>query len=111
VVNILLLEFIDIAFGYYMGTVCGLAFMMIFLYWIKHNKDSTILFDKKYLVPFLITLIIAVVQLVLEIYGMPLPVTFASPLEAFYYAFMFYAGVQEALKALLKWNKIDFFNT
>ena len=92
-VNILLLEFIDVAFGYYMGVIFGLIFMAWYLYWLKSNKDPNIVFDKKYLVPFLIALAIAVFQLVMEIYGTPIPVAFSNPLEAFIYGFIFYAGV------------------
>lgn len=107
----MLLEFIDVAFGYYAGVVVGLVFMAWYLYWLKSSKDPNIAFDVKYLVPFLISLVIAVIQLVAEIYGAPVPVSFANPLEAFVYGFMIYAGVQEALKALFKWDKIDLFNT
>ena len=110
-VNILLLEFIDIAFGYYAGVGFGLIFMAWYLYGLKRNKDTSIALDMKYVDPFIISLVIAVFQLAFEIAGTPIPVSFANPLEAFFYGFIFYAGVQEALKALLKWDRIDFFNT
>jgi len=101
----------DIASWYYFGVVCGLIFMMVYQYWLKHNKDPNLAFDTRYLVPFLITLVLSVIQLILEVFGMPAPTPFNSPLEAFWAGFIVWAGVQEILKAILKLPKIDFFNT
>jgi hypothetical protein len=107
----LLLESIDIASWYYLGVVGGLLFMSYYQYWLKHNKDPNLAFDKKYLVPFLVALGLSVIQLLLEVAGLPAPALFASPLEAFWAGFIVWAGVQEILKAILKLPSIDFFNT
>ena len=106
----MLLESIDLAWWYYIGVVCGLVFMMVYQYWLKYKSEPQP-FDKKYLVPFLVSLIVAVLQLVLEIAGMPVPVDLTDPLQAFYTGFIFWAGVQEILKVILKLPQIDYFNT
>lgn len=106
------MQLLDINIGtwYYFGVVAGLVFMMVYQYWLKHNKDPNLAFDKKYLVPFFVSLVIAVLQVIFEMAGLPAP-AFASPLDAFIAGFVFWAGVQEILKAILKLDRIDFFST
>lgn len=60
--------------------------------------------------PFIVTLGVAVLQVLLEMAGLPAP-AFASGLDAFIAGFVFWAGVQEILKAILKLDRIDFFST
>lgn len=101
---------INIETWYFVGVVCGLVFMMVYQYWLKHNKDPNLAFDKKYLVPFFVSLIVAVFQVVLEMTGLTVPI-FDNPLQAFIAGFILWAGVQEILKAILKLDRIDFFST
>lgn len=84
--------------------------MMMYQYWLKHDKNPTIAFDKKYLVPLLIAVVLSIIQLLLEVGGMSIPIEFNSPLEAFWAGFVFWAGVQEIIKVILKLPQIDYFN-
>ena len=101
------MDYISVA--YYTGLFLGLTVWMFYLYWIKHEGNPIILFDKKYLVPFFISLLIAAFQIVLELIGNLPVIAFADPWTAFLAGFAIYAAIQEFIKGILKNPKIDYF--
>lgn len=95
---------------YYIGLFAGLTIWMFYLYWVKHEGNPAILFDKKYLVPFFASLLIAAFQIALELMnGAPL-IDFVSIQDAFMAGFVIYVAIQELIKGALKYPRINYFN-
>jgi hypothetical protein len=103
-----IMEFNLINLMYYFGVFLGYTIWMFYLYWEK-NKSNPTPFDKKYLVPWIITTLIAVLQLVLELANAVIPI-FEDPVSAFIAGFTVYLSIQEIIKGALKYPKIDYFN-
>jgi len=99
-----------ISVAYYTGLFAGLIIWMFYLYWIKHSGNSMIIFDKKYLVPFFISALIAAFQLALELTSNLPVIAFADPWTAFIAGFTIYVAIQEIWKGILKYPKINYFN-
>lgn len=102
------MDYISVA--YYTGLFLGLIVWMFYLYWIKHEGNPIILFDKKYLVPFAISVLIAIIQIVLELMSSLPLIIFADPYTAFMAGFTIYVAIQEIWKGILKYPRIDYFN-
>lgn len=101
------MDYISVA--YYAGLFAGLIIWMYYLYWVKHSGNPIILFDKKYLTPFIISVLIAIVQIVLELAGNPPVIAFVDPWTAFLAGFAIYVAIQEFIKGALKYPRIDYF--
>jgi hypothetical protein len=99
-----------ISVSYYTGLFLGLIVWMFYLYWIKHEGNPIILFDKKYLVPFFMSVLIAAFQIALELMlgGVPL-IPFENELSAFMAGFAIYIAIQEIWKGILKYPRINYF--
>lgn len=95
---------------YYIGLFAGLIIWMFYLYWVKHKGNPAIVFDKKYLVPFFTSLLIAAFQIALDLMGTPVMINYPNPLEAFMAGFIIYVAIQEFIKGALKYPRIDYFN-
>lgn len=98
-----------ISISYYTGLVIGLIVWMYFLYWTKHGRDPTIAFDKKYLVPFIFSVIIAVFQLLLELSLQAPAIAFADPTQAFIAGFTVYVAIQEIIKGFMNTSQVNYF--
>ncbi|MFW9844839.1 MAG: hypothetical protein ACFFEV_09705 [Candidatus Thorarchaeota archaeon] len=94
----------DLIMGmYYLGAVAGLFVSLFLPYWRKHKKDPTIVFNKKYFVPFLISFVLVAIQVVLDlIIAGPLPYEFTTIESAFGAGFALFVGMQEFLKEIMK---------
>ena len=95
---------------YYIGLFAGLTIWMFYLYWVKHEGNPAILFDKKYLVPFFASLLIAAFQIALDLMGAPVMTEFVDPWTAFMAGFTIYVAIQELIKGALKYPRINYFN-
>jgi len=106
VVNILDL----ISIVYWFGVFLGYTLWAFYLYWVKSNKDPTIVFNMKYLHTWFVTTLIAVLQLAAELaMGNPF-VSYPDLITAFIAGFTVYFAIQEVIKGILKIEQIDYFN-
>ena len=96
--------------AYYTGLFAGLFIWMFYLYWIKHEGNPIIVFDKKYLVPFFMSMLIAVFQLALEQMNTLVIIDYPNPLTAFIAGFAIFVAIQEIWKGILKYPRINYFN-
>jgi hypothetical protein len=78
VVNIL--DWISVT--YFIGVFLGYTLWAFYLFWLKHNKDSTIVFGRKYFYTWLFTTLLAVGQLALELIGNPPVVAYPDVMQA-----------------------------
>lgn len=101
------MDYVSVA--YYIGLFLGLIVWMFYLYWVKHSGNPAIVFDKKYLTPFIMSVIIAAFQIALELMGNLPVIAFADPWTAFLAGFAIYVAIQEFLKGILKYPAIDYF--
>lgn len=99
--------FVEIA--YYAGLIIGLTLWMFYEYWRKMQSVPGLPFDKKYLVPWVISVIIAILELVSKLLGNPPLIPYNDPWQAFLAGVAVYFTIQEVLKGILKNPKIDFF--
>jgi len=99
-----------ISVAYYTGLFLGLFIWMFYLYWIKHEGNPMIVFDKKYLVPFAISVLIAVFELLFEMIISAPIVAYPDVLTAFMAGFAIYVAIQEVWKGILKYPSINYFN-
>ena len=95
---------------YYTGVFLGLLVWMFFLYWVKSNRNPDIAFDKKYLVPFFISVVVAAFQLALELLNNPPVIAFAEPLMAFIAGFTMFVAIQEIIKGILNTEQVNYFD-
>ena len=102
------MDYISVA--YYIGLFLGLIVWMFYTYWVKHEGNPAIVFDKKYLVPFFISVLLAAFQIALELMGNLPVIAFADPWTAFWAGFAIYMAIQEILKGALKYPRINYFN-
>lgn len=100
----------EYAIFYYTGLFVGLFTWMFYLYWVKHSGNPTIVFDKKYLVPLIMSILIAAIQLALELMVTLPVINFETAQAAFIAGFAIYVAIQEIWKGILKNPKIDYFN-
>jgi len=100
-----------ISIVYYVGVFLGYTVWMFYLYWMKHDKNPTISFDRKYLIPWIFATIIAAFQLIIElIIEMPI-VSYPDLMSAFIAGLSVYIFIQEFMKGILKNPRVDYFNT
>ena len=102
------MDYISVA--YYIGLFLGLIAWMFYLYWVKHSGNPAIVFDKKYLVPFFMSVLLAAFQIALELMGNLPVIAFVDPWTAFMAGFAIYVAIQEIIKGALKSPQIDYFN-
>ena len=100
----------EYAIFYYTGLFVGLFTWMFYLYWVKHSGDPTIVFDKKYLVPLIMSILIAAFQLALELMATLPVINFDTAQAAFIAGFAIYVAIQEIWKGILKYPRINYFN-
>lgn len=100
----------EYAIFYYTGLFVGLFTWMFYLYWVKHSGNPTIVFDKKYLVPLIMSILIAAIQLALELMVTLPVINFETAQAAFIAGFAIYVAIQEIWKGILKYPRINYFN-
>lgn len=100
----------EYAIFYYTGLFVGLFTWMFYLYWVKHSGNPTIVFDKKYLVPLIMSILIAAIQLALELMVTLPVINFDTAQAAFIAGFAIYVAIQEIWKGILKYPRINYFN-
>ena len=100
----------EYAIFYYTGLFAGLFIWMFYLYWVKHSGNPMIVFDKKYLVPLILSILIAAFQLALELMVTPIVIDFDTAHAAFMAGFAIYIAIQEIWKGILKYPDINYFN-
>lgn len=98
-----------ISIVYWFGVFLGYTLWAYFLYWRK-NQNNPIAFDMKYLHTWVVTTLIAVLQLAAELAMGNSFVSYPDLITAFIAGFTVYFAIQEVIKGILKTNKIDYFN-
>lgn len=95
---------------YYVGVFVGYTFWSFYMYWLKHDQDPSIAFDRKYLHTWFMTTIIAVAQLLMELMTVQPIVLYSDAFQAFVAGFALYFFIQEFIKGILKNPRTDYFN-